>query len=97
MKAFIGCKVIKAARITAINRDRDDNRAQLVLERGEKINVSEDYMNKRQPRVGGYYVVYPDGYKSWSPGETFDNAYREIKEDEARIVLDAHWPDESES
>lgn len=26
----------------------------------------------------GYQVKYPDGYVSWSPKETFENAYREL-------------------
>ena len=24
----------------------------------------------------GYYITYPDGFKSWSPKKTFDNAYK---------------------
>lgn len=28
----------------------------------------------------GYKVVYPDGHVSWSPEQTFQNAYREISE-----------------
>lgn len=34
----------------------------------------------------GYAVVYPDGYESWSPKATFEAAYREISEDEKRLV-----------
>lgn len=26
----------------------------------------------------GYYVIYPDGYKSWSPKDVFEQAYREL-------------------
>ena len=26
----------------------------------------------------GYLVVYPDGYKSWSPKEVFENAYSQV-------------------
>jgi hypothetical protein len=26
----------------------------------------------------GYRVTYPDGYVSWSPKETFENAYRPV-------------------
>lgn len=26
----------------------------------------------------GYRIKYPDGYVSWSPKETFENAYREL-------------------
>lgn len=31
-------------------------------------------------REDGYKVVYPDGYTSWSPKETFEKAYRPIDE-----------------
>lgn len=35
----------------------------------------------------GYKVVYPDGYVSWSPKETFEAAYREIAEGEIRLIM----------
>ena len=28
--------------------------------------------------AGGYYVVYDDGYTSWSPAEVFEDGYEEI-------------------
>src|SRR3990167_4626082 len=34
--------------------------------------VDAAYMLKHQPQVGGYYVVYKDGYKSFSPAEAFE-------------------------
>lgn len=34
----------------------------------------------------GYRVVYPDGYRSWSPKVVFESAYREITQDEAALV-----------
>jgi hypothetical protein len=34
----------------------------------------------------GYRVVYPDGYESWSPAATFEQAYREISADERALV-----------
>ena len=39
------------------------------------IPVSGEYLKKHQPKAGGYYVVYPDGYKSWSPAEAFESGY----------------------
>lgn len=36
------------------------------------------YCNKHKPKVGGYYVVYDDGYKSFSPAEAFESGYSEI-------------------
>ena len=36
------------------------------------------YMLKHQPQVGGYYVVYKDGYKSFSPEAAFEEGYTRI-------------------
>ena len=30
--------------------------------------------------VGGYFVVYPDGYESWSPAKQFEDGYELIEE-----------------
>jgi len=37
----------------------------------------------------GYKVVYPDGYESWSPKETFEAAYLKVGEDENDVRIDA--------
>lgn len=42
------------------------------------VEVSESYMKKHNPTVGGYYVLYEDGYESFSPAEAFENGYKEI-------------------
>ena len=34
-----------------------------------------DYVLKHKPEVGGYYVVYSDGYKSYSPAKAFEDDY----------------------
>lgn len=39
------------------------------------FQVDKDYMEKHQPQVGGYYVVYKDGYTSWSPAIAFEDGY----------------------
>ena len=39
------------------------------------IEVSEEYMTKHAPAAGGYYVVYADGYKSFSPAKAFQEGY----------------------
>ena len=33
-------------------------------------------MEKHKPHAGGYYVVYDDGYKSFSPAKAFEEGYR---------------------
>ena len=65
MKQYIGTKVISAQPM---------NLGDYNTKRGWTIPANED------PKREGYYVVYPDGYESWSPKEVFDEAYRETAE-----------------
>ncbi|WP_070988435.1 hypothetical protein [Halofilum ochraceum] len=43
------------------------------------FTVEAAYMKKHKPEAGGYYVVYSDGYESWSPKEAFEQGYTRIK------------------
>lgn len=61
MQRYIGTKIIRA---TEMNLG-DYNKY-----RRWEIPSDED------PLKEGYLVVYPDGYKSWSPKEAFEEAYR---------------------
>ena len=38
----------------------------------------DEYFAKHKPEAGGYYVVYEDGYKSYSPAKAFEAGYTEI-------------------
>ncbi|CAB3730875.1 hypothetical protein [Paraburkholderia rhynchosiae] len=40
--------------------------------------VDEAWAMKHRPQVGGYYVVYADGYKSFSPAGAFEDGYTRI-------------------
>lgn len=40
--------------------------------------LDADYVRKHKPQVGGYYVVYLDGYTSFSPAEAFEGGYTRI-------------------
>lgn len=42
------------------------------------IRVDHEYVRKHKPEVGGYYVVYADGYKSFSPAKAFEDGYTKI-------------------
>ena len=39
------------------------------------FRVDHEYVRKHKPQVGGYYVEYKDGYKSWSPADAFEDGY----------------------
>ncbi len=50
------------------------------------FKVDRDYVTKRFPTGGwetlekdlGYFVVYADGYKSWSPTAAFEDGYTRV-------------------
>lgn len=42
------------------------------------VEVPKEYIEKHKPQIGGYYVVYADGYKSWSPADVFEAGYTKI-------------------
>jgi hypothetical protein len=37
------------------------------------------WLDKHNPEVGGYYVVYDDGYQSFSPAKAFEEGYTRIR------------------
>jgi len=39
------------------------------------VVVDNDYLKKHNPQIGGYYVLYKDGYESFSPKEAFEDGY----------------------
>jgi hypothetical protein len=43
------------------------------------VPVDAAWYRKHAPEPGGYYVVYPDGYKSYSPAKAFEEGYTLIK------------------
>ncbi len=42
------------------------------------FEVGFDYVNRHKPEAGGYFVVYTDGYKSYSPAKAFEEGYTRI-------------------
>lgn len=82
-------KVVWAAKIEHIETPAPDfkpseNNAQafypalLSLSGMATRNVSESWMAKHRPEVGGYFVEYEDGYSSFSPAATFESGYTAI-------------------
>jgi len=41
----------------------------------ESFPITQGYIDKHKPASGGYYVVYEDGYTSYSPAEAFEAGY----------------------
>ena len=44
----------------------------------EYFPVSQEFLDKHKPKAGGYYVVYEDGYESYSPAEPFESGYTKL-------------------
>lgn len=42
------------------------------------IQVDQEYMVRHKPQLGGYYVVYEDGYRSYSPAVPFEAGYTRL-------------------
>lgn len=62
-KRYIGVKQVSALPMTA--REASD--------KGYRVGQNGSVI---PPTTQGYEVIYEDGYKSWSPKDVFDNAYR---------------------
>lgn len=63
--------------------DQHDNRSNAIITPAEEgyapFVVSEAYVQKHNPEVGGYFVVYHgDGYQSYSPAKAFEEGYTRI-------------------
>lgn len=39
------------------------------------LKVEAAYVIKHNPQAQGYFIVYEDGYQSWSPAEAFEAGY----------------------
>ena len=80
MPKYKSHKEVWALKIKSIVRDgegenRDSDESAIITPEEEgyaPFRVEGDYLHKHKPQVGGYYVVYKDGYKSYSPAEAFE-------------------------
>ena len=64
---------------TAAGNESDGSRLLHPVEHGYgAIRVDAAYVRKHDPKVGGYYVVYKDGYQSFSPAQAFEEGYTKV-------------------
>jgi hypothetical protein len=77
---YVSVTEVRAARI--IDVQFDPGSAYLVLDAGPDrpattVQVSDDWLRRRvdtgRRAAEGYYVVYPNGYTSWSPADVFES------------------------
>jgi hypothetical protein len=73
---------LKIAQIIDPTEERNQSDGSRVLVPAEAgyapFRVPHEYVHKHNPHVGGYYVVYDDGYKSFSPASAFETGYTRI-------------------
>ena len=86
MPKYKSHKEVWALKIKSIVRDgegenRESDGSAIITPEEEgyaPFRVEGDYLHKHKPQVGGYYVVYKDGYKSFSPAEAFEEGNTRI-------------------
>ena len=89
MPRYQSHKRVHALKIASIDYDRDKAHAEDRETDGSAtitpaddgyvpFRVDHAYVVKHAPQAGGYFVVYDDGYKSWSPAEAFESGYTKI-------------------
>lgn len=70
-------KVVRAMQIAEVLR-RQNVHSCVVIPSDETlapISISGDWVHRHKPEPGGYYVVYEDGYASYSPATAFEEGY----------------------
>lgn len=72
-------KIGKLVDPTEPGSETDGSRIIIPVETGyAPIRIDHEYVRKHKPEVGGYYLVYADGYKSFSPAKAFEDGYTRI-------------------
>ena len=74
-------KIIHAAKITEIQEHETDGTGSRTMVFGEvraSKFLTDEWLERFKPEVGGYYVVYEDGYTSYSPAKAFEDGYTKI-------------------
>ncbi len=85
MPRYRSHKEVHALKIAQVDLCEDRPSARTETDDGAMITPVEDgyapfmvnrgYVNRHDPKPGGYYIVYQDGYKSFSPAEAFEAGY----------------------
>lgn len=71
-------KIIEVTDPTIPGNETDGSRLLHFEEGFDPKRVDRDFVQNHNPRPGGYYVVYKDGYRSFSPAEAFEDGYTRI-------------------
>lgn len=78
MPRYVSHKTVWALKIAAIDVETltitpaDEGYAPFVVDR--------EYVERHRPQAGGYFVVYADGYQSFSPMKAFTEGYELVSD-----------------
>jgi len=82
MPKYRSHKTVWAMKITGVEPQAEDGKTGLLCETPEghkgRIVVTREYQQKHAPTIGGYYILYADGYESFSPSPAFEEGYSRI-------------------
>lgn len=70
-------KIVRIDALCSLSTGPNTPVAALIGEDGTQVTVTEDWFNRFRPGPGGY-VVYSDGYRSFSPAKAFEEGYTKI-------------------
>lgn len=79
MPRYRSHKEVRALKIKLIEL-MGPNRWHLTFDEPGHVPKDDAWMKKFDPQIGGYYVVYADGYSSYSPAQAFEEGYTLISE-----------------
>lgn len=74
-------KVVHALKIAEILPPADDETPAMIVPADEgyaPFPIAGEFLERHRPEVGGYYVVYRDGYASYSPAKAFEEGYTRV-------------------
>lgn len=78
-KEVYALKIADVIDPTQDGNESDGSRILVPAEAGyAPFRVNHDYVRKHEPKAGGYYVTYSDGYRSFSPAQAFEEGYTRI-------------------
>lgn len=81
LPTYRSIKIVKAAKITAIHKcgiTRINTLSLDALGQQFELKAEDSWFYKHEPQVGGYLVVYEDGYCSYSPSVPFEKGHVRI-------------------
>ena len=71
-------KIVRALQIKFVAVALNGQQERLMFptdKRYAPLKLAEEWCLKHKPEAGGYYVLYDDGYASYSPAKAFEAGY----------------------